>query len=215
MTTAIWRNLLMEVIMIIYLVYERDRQVPATGILTDSTRTPFHPDAMTDKPNTVTDVPLTSLHDVETIPVRDFLTREVLFSNIVYSVIFEEQREHTCCHGLNGALRNLEDRLTPAHVGAKHRSAKRPREVVLNQTLSTDDQLLIKLKEQWLLSWRKIAEHFPGRSKGSLQVRYSTKLKNRGSGSVARGLDLKNSSSEATRAPCQSLQRQVDAGAFS
>jgi hypothetical protein len=41
-----------------------------------------------------------------------------------------------------------------------------------------DDQRLKRLKEEGL-PWDKIAEQFPGSTKGSLQVRYSTKLKDR------------------------------------
>jgi hypothetical protein len=40
-----------------------------------------------------------------------------------------------------------------------------------------DDQLLVDLKENKSLTWKQIAEFFPGRSSGTLQVRYSTKLK--------------------------------------
>lgn len=40
-----------------------------------------------------------------------------------------------------------------------------------------DDQLLIELKEQKNLTWKQIADFFPGRSSGTLQVRYCTKLK--------------------------------------
>ncbi|CAG9993423.1 unnamed protein product, partial [Clonostachys byssicola] len=40
-----------------------------------------------------------------------------------------------------------------------------------------DDQLLIDLKEQKNLTWKQIADFFPGRSSGTLQVRYCTKLK--------------------------------------
>ncbi|KFY42804.1 hypothetical protein V494_02234 [Pseudogymnoascus sp. VKM F-4513 (FW-928)] len=41
-----------------------------------------------------------------------------------------------------------------------------------------DDELLIQLKEKDKLPWDEIAKFFPGRTKGTLQVRYSTKLKN-------------------------------------
>jgi hypothetical protein len=41
-----------------------------------------------------------------------------------------------------------------------------------------DDQRLERLKEEGL-PWDNIAEQFPGSTKGSLQVRYSTKLKDR------------------------------------
>lgn len=40
-----------------------------------------------------------------------------------------------------------------------------------------DDDLLRILKEQKKLSWRQIADFFPGRSSGTLQVRYCTKLR--------------------------------------
>jgi hypothetical protein len=40
-----------------------------------------------------------------------------------------------------------------------------------------DDQLLIKLKENHNLTWKQISDFFPGRSSGTLQVRYCTKLK--------------------------------------
>ena len=40
-----------------------------------------------------------------------------------------------------------------------------------------DDILLVQLKETKDLTWKQIAEFFPGRSSGTLQVRYCTKLK--------------------------------------
>ncbi|KXL45336.1 hypothetical protein M433DRAFT_67326 [Acidomyces richmondensis BFW] len=40
-----------------------------------------------------------------------------------------------------------------------------------------DDALLIELKETKNLTWKQIADFFPGRSSGTLQVRYCTKLK--------------------------------------
>lgn len=40
-----------------------------------------------------------------------------------------------------------------------------------------DDALLIDLKENKDLTWKQIADFFPGRSSGTLQVRYCTKLK--------------------------------------
>ncbi len=40
-----------------------------------------------------------------------------------------------------------------------------------------DDQRLVDLKENKNLTWKQIAEFFPGRSSGTLQVRYCTKLK--------------------------------------
>jgi hypothetical protein len=43
--------------------------------------------------------------------------------------------------------------------------------------LSKDDVLLVELKETKNLTWKQIADFFPGRSSGTLQVRYCTKLK--------------------------------------
>jgi hypothetical protein len=54
--------------------------------------------------------------------------------------------------------------------------APRPRGPKLKFT-HEDDQLLIELKEHKNLTWKQIADFFPGRSSGTLQVRYCTKLK--------------------------------------
>ncbi|KKF92074.1 Myb-like DNA-binding domain protein [Ceratocystis platani] len=54
--------------------------------------------------------------------------------------------------------------------------ALRPRGPKLKFT-PEDDQLLIDLKENKNLTWKQIADFFPGRSSGTLQVRYCTKLK--------------------------------------
>lgn len=54
--------------------------------------------------------------------------------------------------------------------------APRPRGPKLKFT-PEDDQLLIDLKENKNLTWKQIADFFPGRSSGTLQVRYCTKLK--------------------------------------
>ncbi|KAG9240287.1 hypothetical protein BJ878DRAFT_395596, partial [Calycina marina] len=43
---------------------------------------------------------------------------------------------------------------------------------------SDDDELLRQLKGEGL-SWDEISDRFPGRSKGTLQVHYSTELKPR------------------------------------
>lgn len=54
--------------------------------------------------------------------------------------------------------------------------APRPKGPKLKFT-QDDDTLLVELKEGKHLSWRQIADFFPGRSSGTLQVRYCTKLK--------------------------------------
>ena len=54
--------------------------------------------------------------------------------------------------------------------------APRPRGPKIKFT-PEDDQLLVDLKEKKNLTWKQIADFFPGRSSGTLQVRYCTKLK--------------------------------------
>lgn len=54
--------------------------------------------------------------------------------------------------------------------------APKPRKRKLNLT-TEDDQLLIELKESKNLTWSQIADFVPGRSAGTLQVRYCSKLK--------------------------------------
>lgn len=43
-----------------------------------------------------------------------------------------------------------------------------------------DDQLLIEVKGQKNLTWKKIANFFPGRSQGTIQLRYCTRLNAKG-----------------------------------
>jgi hypothetical protein len=66
----------------------------------------------------------------------------------------------------------------PSVVGAHGmpQPAPRPRGPKLKFT-PEDDQLLVDLKEKKNLTWKQIADFFPGRSSGTLQVRYCTKLK--------------------------------------
>jgi len=57
-------------------------------------------------------------------------------------------------------------------------SASRPKAPKLKFT-QEDDALLVELKETKCLTWMQIADFFPGRSSGTLQVRYCTKLKSK------------------------------------
>ncbi|PTB38386.1 hypothetical protein M441DRAFT_120637, partial [Trichoderma asperellum CBS 433.97] len=54
--------------------------------------------------------------------------------------------------------------------------ARRPQRPRIRFT-PEEDQLLIELKEQKHLTWKQIADFFPGRNSGTLQVRYCTKLR--------------------------------------
>ena len=54
--------------------------------------------------------------------------------------------------------------------------ASRPRGPKLKFS-AEEDKMLVELKENKNLTWKQIADFFPGRTSGTLQVRYCTKLK--------------------------------------
>ncbi|EAW20721.1 SANT/Myb-like DNA-binding domain-containing protein [Aspergillus fischeri NRRL 181] len=121
----------------------------------------------------------TGLQDIETIPVRGYLTRQVLLSRVVYSFTFEEDRTTDLL--LNKSTRStLEDQGDGLQSGYSARSNRKPSGCATSRrvaVLSEEDKLLMKLKQKDHLPWSEIVKHFPGRTKGSLQVRYSTKLR--------------------------------------
>lgn len=139
--------------------------------------------------------PVSSLSGIETIPIRGFLTREILLSKVVYSITFEERTEHTCLQAPDetppGCERKAQRRKLPLQKNHQVGKSIRPTRI-----LSKDDELLIELKEEKGFKWKKIGEYFPNRSVGSLQVRYSTRLKSRSGRSD--GLSATNIKSKAT-----------------
>jgi hypothetical protein len=66
---------------------------------------------------------------------------------------------------------------------------------------------MIGLKEKQNLPWSRIAEHFPGRSKGSLEVHYCTKLKGRPDGSSGQTSNTQKRS--ATRSSSSKICRRA------
>lgn len=140
----------------------------------------------------------TGLRDIETIPVRGYLTRQVLLSRVVYSFTFEEDRTTELL--LNKSTRRpSEDQGDGLQSGYRARRNRKPSGCATSRrvaVLSDEDKLLIKLKQKDDLPWSEIVKHFPGRTKGSLQVRYSTKL---------RGLSWVDESPEAAKGLDSSL----------
>jgi hypothetical protein len=66
-------------------------------------------------------------------------------------------------------------------VSTEETPSPRPRPKKQGEKLTEEDvELLLSLKKEKKLPWSKIAEYFPGRSSGTLQVYYCKKLKNRG-----------------------------------
>jgi hypothetical protein len=128
--------------------------------------------------------PGTSLQDMQTIPIRGFLTRQLLLSRVIYSCTFQEDRQPSCPHGpTKGPAhdKNLDNTRHATQSSRKRQPARASR------FLPDEDDRLIELKEERGLPWSRIVKHFPGRTKGSLQVRYSTRLKDRGTESPRQG----------------------------
>ena len=78
----------------------------------------------------------------------------------------------------SSAQAQAQDHGPPSVVGqpGMPEPAPRPKGPKLKFT-PEDDALLVELKETKDLTWKQIADFFPGRSSGTLQVRYCTKLK--------------------------------------
>ena len=128
--------------------------------------------------------PGTGLQDMQTIPVRGFLTRQMFLSRVIYSCTFEEDRQPSCPHGPTKAP-TCEESLDK--TGHTMQPSNKKTSVHAARFMPDEDELLIELKEKRSLPWNRIVKHFPGRTKGALQVRYSTKLKGRRTGSFRRG----------------------------
>jgi hypothetical protein len=165
---------------------KRRRRTVAPKIASDRLRYPTRditPAATVSPPDQVADhAPTTGLHDIETIPIQGFLTRHVFLSRIVYTCSFQEDREPPFLYKPAGNATDGEDECRNRNVEPS--TSKKP----LAHTAARgapfspeEDELLVKLKERDNLPWSHIAEYFPGRKKNSLQVRYSTRLKGRGS----------------------------------
>ncbi|OKP13727.1 hypothetical protein PENSUB_570 [Penicillium subrubescens] len=90
---------------------------------------------------------------------------------------FEDQEEHSHSRD-SGVSGHCENQIGNQHSEQPFRKGSRAgKSTGRAQALSKDDRLLIELKEERSLPWKRIAEYFPGRSVGSLQVRYCTRLK--------------------------------------
>ncbi|PKX96261.1 uncharacterized protein P174DRAFT_509554 [Aspergillus novofumigatus IBT 16806] len=122
----------------------------------------------------------TGLQDIETIPIRGYLTRQVLLSRVVYSFTFEEDTRTDLLLSNKSRRSPSQDQDEGRQSGFKACSTSKSSGCTTDRrvaVLSKEDKLLMKLKQKDHLPWSEIVKHFPGRTKGSLQVRYSTKLK--------------------------------------
>jgi hypothetical protein len=83
-----------------------------------------------------------------------------------------------CRNGYSDGVYNAEEQNPLSVVGqpGMPQPAAKPKDPKHKFTLA-DDTLLLELKETKGLMWKQIKSFFPGRSSGTLQVRYCTKLK--------------------------------------
>ena len=111
------------------------------------------------------------------IPIRGFMTLKTFKSEVVYCLTFSQELSLYTHESVTGDGSQGEGRMDkgrpPRRDSALCRTGKRC------HFSSDDDALLVQLKEKEGLSWDEITDHFPGRSKGALQVHYCTKLKQR------------------------------------
>ena len=122
----------------------------------------------------VATTPSTATPQSEEIPISGFLTLKTFKSKVIYCLSFSQELSPQLggtSVSRSGDRRDseqspLQEQATSTHVRHSKFSPQ-------------DDKLLRRLKEDECLSWDEIAEQFPERSKGTLQVHYSTKLKRR------------------------------------
>ncbi|QSS56971.1 hypothetical protein I7I53_05341 [Histoplasma capsulatum var. duboisii H88] len=101
------------------------------------------------------------------IPVSGFLSSHLSGSKVCYTITFyHEEAGQPLSAKANG-------------LSSPSRKKKPPATGMRVPFASEDDALLKELKEEGV-SWDEIAKHFPSRSRATLQVRYSTNLKDRG-----------------------------------
>ncbi|KFY10988.1 hypothetical protein V491_07382 [Pseudogymnoascus sp. VKM F-3775] len=142
---------------------------------------------------TSSDSPLES-HE---IPIRGSLTLQTFQSGIVYCLKFSQEELPFPLD-----IEQAQDVISSASSGDRDRERPHLREQVVSRpgrhsTYSEDDdELLIQLKEKDKLPWDEIAEYFPERTKGTLQVHYSTKLRNRSQTSKYKKRRTTNSANE-------------------
>ncbi|KAG9235614.1 hypothetical protein BJ875DRAFT_265946 [Amylocarpus encephaloides] len=122
-----------------------------------------------------------SMQESEEIPIRGFLTLKTIESKVVYCLTFSQellpepsgisQRQDIPRSVSSSSDRGKLEKLS-VREEVMSRLVKKPR------FSSEEDDLLLQKKGEGL-SWDEISEHFPERTKGTLQVHYSTKLKPR------------------------------------
>ncbi|CZT07721.1 uncharacterized protein RCO7_11211 [Rhynchosporium graminicola] len=122
-----------------------------------------------------------NVQESEEIPIRGYLTLKTVQSKIVYSLTFSQEILQGPCGTsqrkcISRSVSSSRDRRDSGRLPVQEQAVSRPARY--SRFSFDDDELLRQLKAEGL-SWDEISDHFPERSKGTLQVHYSTKLKPR------------------------------------
>ena len=126
-----------------------------------------------------TAISLGSIQESEEISICGYLTLKIIASKVMYCLTFSqdllpEPRGTSQRQGITRSVSSSSDRRDSERLPVQERAVSIPaRKVKFSRE---DDKLLLQLKEDGL-SWDEISDHFPERSKGTLQVHYSTKLR--------------------------------------
>src|SRR5258706_4887339 len=122
-----------------------------------------------------------SMQESEEIPIHGYLTLKTIESKVMYCLTFSQKLSPKPSgtsqkKGITRSASSNSDRRDSERLPTQERPISRP--VRYSRFSSEDDELLLQLKGEGS-SWDEISDHFPERSKGTLQVHFSTKLKSR------------------------------------
>jgi hypothetical protein len=122
-----------------------------------------------------------SMQESEEIPIHGYLTLKTMESKVVYCLTFSQNlspepsgtsQRQCIVRSASSSSDGRDSKRLPIQEPAISRHVRNSR------FSPKDDELLLQLKGEGL-SWDEISEYFPERSKGTLQVHFSTKLKPR------------------------------------
>jgi hypothetical protein len=117
------------------------------------------------------------MSNIQAMDVEGIFTRDVDTRGDTWSWCFKERKTTSPSSVQPG------DSVHPApNITHNSQSSKLRRQKKRIPYSTEEEKLLIDLKKKQNLPWREIAKHFPRRKTSSLQVHYSTKLKDREAG---------------------------------
>ncbi|QKX61621.1 uncharacterized protein TRUGW13939_08773 [Talaromyces rugulosus] len=114
------------------------------------------------------------MSNIQAMDVEGIFTRDVDTRGDTWSWCFKERKTASPSSSQSGDAVHSAPSIAHSSQSSKlHRQRKR------TPYSTEEEKLLIDLKRKQNLPWREIAKHFPGRKTSTLQVHYSTKLKDR------------------------------------